>query len=414
MINESLPPSWKLIGIGETDIEIIDGDRGKNYPKSNELLESGYCPFFNNKNLIGDKINLNEVNYITKDKDEKLRKGKAFIDDIILTTRGSVGNVGFMHKGLGIEFARINSGMVIFRNKSKMFETQFLYYLLKSPYVKSQYKQLSTGSAQPQLPIRDIKNILLIAPPKDQQKLIVSIIESIENKININSKINQTLEEMAFIIYKKITVENSIRTTKRLKDFLVLNPTISVKKGTFLKYVDMKALPTNHMSVSNEDIIEREYKSGTKFMNNDVLLARITPCLENGKLAFVNFLNDGEIAYGSTEFIVLRANEKSCPQFLYCLVKDQKFKEFAKKSMVGTSGRQRIQNNILLEYKMPDIDMVQMNKFDKLTKDWFSKIRANTIENTALRKIHEYLIPRLLSGDIDLSEVEETLENIMQ
>ena len=76
---------WRIISFEESGLEIEDGDRGKNYPKKNELLDKGYCPFLNNKNLIGDEINFNEVDFITKEKDEVLRKGRVRINDIILT-----------------------------------------------------------------------------------------------------------------------------------------------------------------------------------------------------------------------------------------------------------------------------------------------------------------------------------------
>ena len=119
----------------------------------------------------------------------------------------------------------------------------------------------------------------------------MEVLSSLEDKIELNQRINQTLEEMAMTMYKHWFIEkDGSKRTKTLQDFIILNPRISVKKGTLLKHVDMKALPTNQMSVSDEDITEKNYTSGTKFMKNDVLLARITPCLENKKSAFVDFL----------------------------------------------------------------------------------------------------------------------------
>ena len=198
---------WKIIKFEESGLEIEDGDRGKNYPKKSELLSQGYCPFLNNKNILDDKINFDEVEFITKQKDELLRKGKIKVGDIVLTTRGSVGNVGLFHENLRFKQARINSGMVIIRDNNEIFDINYLYQLLKSPYMKQQYKSMSTGTAQPQLPIKDIKKLNLIVPPLEEQEKISGILSSLDNKIELNNKMNKTLEEVAQSIFKRWFVD---------------------------------------------------------------------------------------------------------------------------------------------------------------------------------------------------------------
>jgi type I restriction enzyme S subunit len=102
-----------------------------------------------------------------------------------------------------------------------------------------------------------------------------------------------------------------------------------------------------------------EFAGGSKFCNGDTIMARITPCLENGKTAFVDILADGEVAFGSTEFIVMRAKAgKSDPQFIYYLATSPAFRNVAIKSMVGSSGRQRVQQGVLdeLELLVPPLD----------------------------------------------------------
>ncbi|PTY76511.1 hypothetical protein B5V89_17905 [Heyndrickxia sporothermodurans] len=307
-----------------------------------------------------------------------------------------------------------NDVLVIRNSNPQKILNRFLYYCL---FTDNFFDYVMSGAKGAKMPRGDKDEIMkyqISLPPLNVQEQISNILTNIDDKINLNTKINKTLEKMALTLYKKILLDNSdTNNAKKLSDYITLNPRISVKKGTVLKYVDMKALPTDQMSVSNEDIIEREFKSGTKFMQNDVLLARITPCLENGKSAFVDFLSEGEIAFGSTEFLVFRASEYSCPQFLYCLIKDPNFQEFAKQSMVGTSGRQRIQNDILLEYNLPNINSEQMNRFYETTKKWFDNVRLNSIENTRLSQIRDYLLPRLLSGEIDVTRAEKQIKEVL-
>ena len=182
-----IPKGWEVKTLGDTDIVIEDGDRGKNYPKKSELLKSGYCPFLNNKNIIDDKISLVDSDFITEERHNLLRKGTININDIILTTRGSVGNIGIFNKYLGYEFARINSGMIIIKNKED-FNLMYLYQLLKTPLMKEQYKSMSTGTAQPQLPIKDIKKLKILKPDKSIQDKIGNLLSSIYDLVFSNDQ----------------------------------------------------------------------------------------------------------------------------------------------------------------------------------------------------------------------------------
>ena len=131
------------------------------------------------------------------------------------------------------------------------------------------------------------------------------------------------------------------------------------------------------MKISMSEGVKRIVKSASNFRENDTLRAKITPCLENGKTGFVLDLQGEEIARGSTEFIVMRANNKSNPCFAYCLARNNDFRDFAIKSMTGTSGRQRVQIDLLRSYKI-GFSVNAMVKFDKVCKPMFRKIKNNS------------------------------------
>lgn len=135
----------------------------------------------------------------------------------------------------------------------------------------------------------------------------------------------------------------------RLGDLITINPRINLKKGKVTRKIAMDDISPFTRDIKSFSF--SEYKGGTKFQNGDTLMARITPCLENGKTAFVNILKPGEIAFGSTEYFVLRARKKVMdPYYLYYLSITQKFREVAIKSMTGTSGRQRAQKEAIEEF----------------------------------------------------------------
>ena len=145
-------------------------------------------------------------------------------------------------------------------------------------------------------------------------------------------------------------------TIKTLSDIADFNPRESLSKGTIAKKIAMDKLQPFCRDVPSFEL--EKFSGGTKFRNGDTIMARITPCLENGKTAKVNILDDGEIGFGSTEYIVFRAKEGTDKDYLYYLVCSPLVREPAIKSMVGSSGRQRVQTDVVqgLSIAVPPIE----------------------------------------------------------
>lgn len=187
--------------------EIIDGDRGKNYPKQDEFYPQGYCLFLNTGNVTKEGLTFEENQFITKEKDEALRKGKLKRGDIVYTTRGTVGNAGYYNSNVPYENVRINSGMVILRANGEIVDARFLYQILKSEYYRPYFKQYCTGSAQPQLPIKNFSQIYLNVPDIKTQHRIADILSAYDDLIENNQKQIKLLEEAAQRIYKEWFVD---------------------------------------------------------------------------------------------------------------------------------------------------------------------------------------------------------------
>lgn len=163
---------------------------------------------------------------------------------------------------------------------------------------------------------------------------------------------------------------------QQLKNILEINPRMTLKKGTVTKKIAMEHLTEHVKQVKGYEL--SEFKSGSKFKNQDTLVARITPCLENGKTAYVDILADDEVAFGSTEFFVVRAIEnKGDPQFIYYLMRHPKVRDAIIKSMTGTSGRQRAQKGAILEYSMSLPNIFDQKKIGYFLSLFDSKIEAN-------------------------------------
>lgn len=163
---------------------------------------------------------------------------------------------------------------------------------------------------------------------------------------------------------------------KALSEILDINPTLKISKGTESKKVAMEYVSEFTKKIQGYEIVP--FTSGSKFKNRDTLMARITPCLENGKTAFVDILDEDEIAFGSTEFFVLRAKEGIAdPQFIYYLAISDEIRTVTIKSMTGTSGRQRAQKEALLEYKRPLPDLLTQRKIGETLALFDEKIEYN-------------------------------------
>ncbi len=152
--------------------EIIDGDRGKNYPKAHEFYEAGYCLFLNAKNVTKNGFRFDKKQFISKEKDSVLRKGKLKRADVILTTRGTVGQFAYFSEEVPYENMRINSGMVILRIKAKNINADYFYAYSKSEILNIYIKNIAFGNAQQQVTVTEIEKFQLHYPhPKEQQKI---------------------------------------------------------------------------------------------------------------------------------------------------------------------------------------------------------------------------------------------------
>jgi len=176
-------------------------------------------------------------------------------------------------------------------------------------------------------------------------------------------------------------------SNQTLEDFIDINPPRILKKGGLSKYVAMADVQPWVRDIQN--FITREYKgSGSRFQNGDTILARITPCLENGKTALINCLDDNEIAHGSTEFIVLSGKKgKSDNRFVYYLTRDPMFREFAIQSMEGTSGRQRVPVPAIANMGIDLPSLEDQKKIAKFLGSLDDKIELNRRMNETLEAV---------------------------
>lgn len=280
----------------------------------------------------------------------------------------------------------------------KGYDIRYLCYLINltdlSGYI--------TGSAQPKLSQSSMNAIVLPMPKFEIQKEVADFIEKFDKKIQINEKINDNLQQQAFAAFDNL-VANAENTDCNVSDYAFLNPKRALAKNQMARSIDMSRLSTSRAFPSGWEM--KPFAGGMRFTNGDTLLARITPCLENGKTAFIDFLNDGEVAFGSTEYIVLAPKNDTPPEMLYCLARNPAFIDYAVKNMNGSSGRQRVSAETVGQYRLPLFDKHSLSIFREVVSPMFLKMRYNSLENMRLAELRDELLPKLMSGEIGVSNI---------
>jgi type I restriction enzyme S subunit len=413
--------TWKASKVKELPIELIDGDRSSKYPKREEFVLEGF-PFFNTTNIQDNRLNLSELNFVTPEKFSQITKGRLQKHDLVMTTRGSVGKIAYFDcvypTGL------INAQMLILRSKEfKSINPKFLFYVFTSEGVQTTLKNFASGSAQPQLPVKDLREIELTIPDIEIQQKIAAILSAYDDLIENNLRRIKLLEAMAQRLYREWFVHFRYPghgqvplvdsplgpipegwEVKSASEAMDINPRTQVPRDGLNPFVTMDSLSTNSMVIG--EVTKKEGNSGSKFKNGDTLFARITPCLENGKTGFVQFLpSDEQTACGSTEFIVLRSRTLT-PEFVYLLARTDEFRSNAIQSMSGASGRQRVHSGCFDKYLLSNPDPATLEKFSQITSPMFKLIHSLSLKNRNLRQTRDLLLPRLISGQLDVSALE--------
>lgn len=292
---------------------------------------------------------------------------------------------------------------IVFRAQEKTDE-DFLYYLITSPFVREPAIKSMVGSSGRQRVQTDVvANLELLIPPLDVQKKVGGVLKAIDDKIKLNTEINENLQQQAFALFEHL-LSQSKSDLCTLSEIAELNPKRQLSKGIVARCIDMAQLSTSGAFPSGWEM--KPYNGGMRFSNGDTIIARITPCLENGKAAFVDFLDDSEVAFGSTEYIILASKGIYPAEFFYCLARYPSFVDYAVKNMNGSSGRQRVSADTLGKYLFPRISEEDISLFRDNVTVMFKAMRNNSLENMRLSVLRDTLLPRLMSGELDISGLD--------
>ena len=396
------------IEIGNTDIELIDGDRGKNYPHQNELRQEGDCVFLSANNVTTDGFKFDNVVYITAEKDRALRNGKIQRGDIVITTRGTVGNVAYYNQQIPYDNIRINSGMLIVRCHEQI-KSEFLYYVLRGVEFQRQIKQIQTGTAQPQLPKSHFIKMKVIVPTIDVQEKIAKILRTIDEKIESNKCINENLEQQAQAYFNELFVVNADPNWPEctLSDIgsVVAGGTPSKSKPEYYADQGIAWITPKDLSVDKSKFISH----GENDISELGFSKSSTKKMPAGTVLFSSRAPIGYIAIAQNELTTNQGFKSVIPNknigtsYVYFLLKNllpaiegmasgSTFKEISGAGMKS------------VPTVMPDVDTIQL--FNNFCEPIFKEQEVLEAENRRLSALRDLLLPKLMSGEIDIPSLD--------
>lgn len=320
--------------------------------------------------------------------------------DIVFSRVGSVDRCSYVDKS---HDGWMFSGRCLRVRPTELVDSLYLYYYFCLEETKQFVRNIAVGATMPSINTKLLGEVEIALPDLNNQKRIAAVLSSLDDKIENNQKLNDNLQQQAFSVFDNL-IANAENNDCTVSDYAFLNPKRTLAKNQVSRSIDMSQLSTSGAFPSGWEM--KPFNGGMRFTNGDTLLARITPCLENGKTAFIDFLDDGEVAFGSTEYIVLAPKNDTPPEMLYCLARYPAFVDYAVKNMNGSSGRQRVSAETVGQYRLPLFDKHSLVLFKEVVSPMFLKMRYNSLENMRLAELRDALLPKLMSSEINVSAVQ--------
>ena len=430
-----IPNNWCWTKLENISEKIVDGDHN---PPRKEKKSTVYI-MLSAQNIGYDTlVNLDKVRYLSEENFHKINKRTELKQgDVLFSSVGSIGNAVVYEKdkysGKQITFQR---SVTIIKTR---IDSYFLRYILLSPYCQGIFKRQAIGTAQKGFYIKQMNSLMIPLPPLNEQQRIVERIESLFVKLDrakelIENTLAQFEQNKMAILHKAFTGELTAKWRKEnnidlsswengiLMDFCKINPKkINTKEfddDMIVSFIPMPCVSDIWGKIVKKELRKLgEVKKGyTNFCEGDVLFAKITPCMENGKSAIVDKL-ENDIGFGSTEFYVLRCDEnKLNNKYLHYFVRQKTFRDEAKGEMTGAVGQQRVPKTFLENYKMkvPTIKEQQeiVNILDRLLAK-YNKIKNLEQQLEKIELLKKAILAKAFRGELGTNNPDEESAEVL-
>ena len=406
--------SWQDSTLGA--LAELDGGLIQTGPFGSQLHQTEYetegVPVVMPKDIRDGRISEESVARVSEQTATRLQRHKLKPRSIVLPRRGEITKRAYIRDDQ--DGWLCGTGCLKIELHGRHLVPEYLYYFMEQEHVTKWLLQHAVGTTMLNLSAGIVSALPIRFPSTDVQTAIAGALSTYDDLIENNRRRMALPEESARLLYREWfvrlrfpgyehtpIVDGVPQGWERVPtpEAIAINPKVKLSDDEEHWFVEMANLPTDSMNIQGATM--RDGRSGPKFQNGDTLLARITPCLENGKTGFVDFMAEGEAGRGSTEFIVLRSTRVT-PEFVYCLARTYEFRGNAIKSMIGSSGRQRVQESCFEKFMVYVPPPSSLRLFSEFAEPAFVQIKNLAAQNQKLRTARDLLLPRLMSGELSV------------
>jgi len=443
MAGETLSEGWKWTTFG-TVADFVNGDRGENYPTQSDRVGAG-VPFINTGHIEPNgRLTSAGMDYITRDSFERLRSGKVNPGDIVYCLRGStIGKTARNHFAEGA----IASSLVIVRAKAHVCQ-EYLYFYLTSPLGKMLVAQHDNGSAQPNLSVRSLCNYPLPLPPVDEQRAIAHILGTLDDKIELNRRMNETLEAMARALFKSWFVDFAPVCAKAQgRDPHLPQPLADLFPDSF-EDSELGEIPRGWANGEVADLCDAIYSGGTPSTQTPEYWNGEVPWLSSGETR-EKFIIDTErritragVSNSSTRLapalstviasagqgntrgqtslltlesfvnqsvVVLTANRRASSPYHLFFDLERRYEEFRRISDAHSS-RGSLTTKLLAGLPAVLPPAMVIRRFDSIAQKAVERVTANLSESRTLAGLRDMLLPKFISGELRVKDAERFIQ----
>lgn len=384
------------------DLERESGGTIQTGPFGSQLHMSDYSdtgtPVVMPTNIRDLRIDRTGIARVKDEHVERLARHKLRVGDIVYSRRGDVEKCALITENE--EGWLCGTGCLLVRVQGSNLDARFLSYLLSRPETRAWISQHAVGATMPNLNTEILREVPVDVPDIKTQHTIAATLGALDDKIKSNRRAIELMVELVRARFAGDFDVDQADDGVAIGEIVDINSRRKLARGEEAIYVSMSSLPEFSPAVLEWE--KRAFGSGQKFVNGDVLMARITPCLENGKTAVVDMLDDGEVGWGSTEYVVLSPRGAFSTPWIYALTRHETIRDWAIGRMTGTSGRQRFQASGFHEYRIQEPDPAVLAAFNDFAVPMFCKVSQARDEIKILEQLRDALLPELFSGRISV------------
>ena len=396
---------WRKVKLG--NYLYIKGRIGWKGLKKSEYLSKSDYRIINAEAIFDGKINWSKTGYITKERYEESPEIMLQNDDILISKDGTIGKIGYI-KNLE-QKTTVASGIFVIRNNNfEILDTKFIYHFLSSKYFKNFIQTRIEGSVIPHLYQKDFIELEMPFPSLNIQKKISKFLSDIDERIELNNKINDNLEKLIFLIYQNIFSNNIIKKECKMNEYF----DISIGKtpprknqeyfsnnsdnNLWVSILDMKSSGI-YINKSSEYLTDEAIKKcNIKIIPKNTLLLSFK--LTIGRIA-ITYLDKTTTNEAIAHFLT---DKKGATEYLYCYLKKFNFNTLGSTSSIATA----VNSKIIKEMPFIVPQEKDLENFYNLVKPLFENIKNNQIASEKLINLKNYLLPRLMNGEIDVEKIE--------